>query len=82
MRYIYVSNKGAKPMDIGINRAKRRAHRLDKQDRDKVVQLLGTGLPMQSQHHQLLVASRHRYYHDQHVLGDSLRSQSDGEVKP
>jgi len=78
MRYIYVSKPGGKPMDIGINRAKRHAHRLDKQDRDKVVQLLGSGLPMQSQHHQMLVASRHRYYHEQHA--DS-RSQSDGGVE-
>jgi hypothetical protein len=46
-----------------MNAAKRRAHRLDKQDRAKVVQMLGAGLPMQSAHHQELVRSRHRYYH-------------------
>lgn len=66
MRYIYVSKKGGKPMNIGMNKAKRRAHRLDAQDRAKVVRLLGAGLPMQAQHHQQLVLSRHRYYHDQH----------------
>jgi hypothetical protein len=66
MRYIYVSKEGGKPLDIGVNRAKRRAHRLDRQDRAKVVQLLGAGLPMQAKHHQQLVRSRHRYYHEQH----------------
>jgi hypothetical protein len=65
-RFIYISKKGGKPLNIGVNKAKRRAHRLDKQDRLKVVQLLGSGLPMQAQHHQQLVHSRHRYYHDQH----------------
>jgi hypothetical protein len=79
MRYSYVSKKGGKPFDIGVNKAKRRAHRLDKQDRAKVVKLLGTGLPMQSIHHQELVRSRHRYYHDQHE--EFVRSQSRGGVE-
>jgi hypothetical protein len=74
MRYVYVSEKGGKPMDIGMNAAKRRAHRLDKQDRAKVVQMLGAGLPMQSEHHQELVRSRHRYYHEQHE--EFVRGQS------
>jgi hypothetical protein len=73
MRYIYISRKGGKPLDIGVNRAKRRAHRLDAQDRAKVVQLLGAGLPMQAHHHQQLVRSRHRYYHEQHE--EFLRGQ-------
>jgi len=66
MRVIYASKKGGKPLNIGVNAAKRRAHRLDKQDRAKVVKLLGSGLPMQAQHHQQLLRSRHRYYHEQH----------------
>ena len=66
MRYVYVSKKWGKPLNIGMNAAKRRAHRLDKQDRAKVVKLLGAGLPMQSVHHQELVRSRHRYYHEAH----------------
>lgn len=74
MRYIYVSKKGGKPLNIGINQAKRVAHRSDKQDRAKVVKLLGAGLPMQSQHHQQLVRSRHRYYHEQHE--EFVRGQS------
>ncbi len=45
MRYIYVSRKGGKPLNIGVNAAKRRAHRLDTQDRAKIVKLLGAGLP-------------------------------------
>ena len=67
MRVIYASKKGCKPLNIGMNAAKRRAHRLDKQDRAKVVKLLGSGLPMQAQHHQQLVRSRHRYYHERTV---------------
>ena len=78
MKYIYVSTKGGKPMNIGMNQAKRVAHRADKQDRAKVVKLLGAGLPMQAQHHQQLVRSRHRYYHEQH--DEFVRSQSSVEV--
>jgi hypothetical protein len=66
MRYIYVSKKGGKPLNIGVNKAKRRAHRLDKQDQAIVLAKLGPGLPRQHSHHQQLVLSRHRYYHDQH----------------
>jgi hypothetical protein len=73
-RYVYVSKKGGRPLSIGMNAAKRRARRLDKQDRAKVVKLLGSGLPMQAQHHQQLVRSRHRYYHEQHE--EFLRGQS------
>ncbi len=73
MRYVYVSNKGSKPMNIGMNQAKRVAHRADKMDRARVVKLLGNGLPMQAIHHQQLVRSRHRYYHEQHE--EFLRGQ-------
>jgi hypothetical protein len=79
VRYIYISRAGGKPLNIGMNAAKRRAHRLDAQDRAKVVKVLGTGLPMQSIHHQELVRSRHRYYHEQHE--ELVRSQASGEVK-
>jgi hypothetical protein len=74
MRYIYISKKGGKPLAIGINKAKRRAHRLDRQDRAKVVEVLGGGLPKQAEHHQQLVRSRHRYYHEQHE--EFVREQS------
>jgi hypothetical protein len=66
LRYIYVSNKGGKPLNIGVNAAKRRAARLDRQDRAKVIEVLGPGLPNKLAHHQQLVASRHRYYHEAH----------------
>ena len=66
MRIIYASKKGGKPLNIGMNQAKRRAHRLDKQDRAKVVEVLGPGLPKTYDHHKTLVASRHRYYHEAH----------------
>jgi hypothetical protein len=74
MRYIYVSKPGGKPLNIGMNAAKRRAARLDKQDRAKVVKVLGSGLPIQHTHHKELVASRHRYYHEQHE--EFVRGQS------
>jgi len=67
-------------MNIGMNQAKRVAHRADKMDRARVVKLLGGGLPMQAQHHQQLMRSRHRYYHEQHE--EFARSQSSGEAKP
>lgn len=66
MRVIYASKKDGKPMNIGMNQAKRVAHRADKMDRARVVKLLGAGLPTQAIHHQQLVRSRHRYYHDAH----------------
>jgi hypothetical protein len=66
MRYIYVSHKGGKPLNIGVNQAKRQARRLDKQDQLAVLKTLGPGLPRQLGFHKELVLSRHRYYHDQH----------------
>lgn len=66
MRYIYVSKKGGKPMNIGMNQAKRVAHHADRRDQAIVLARLGPGLPRQHSHHQQLVLSRHRYYHDQH----------------
>jgi len=74
MRYVYVSRKGGEPLDIGVNKAKRRARRLDKQDQVTVLATLGGGLPRQHGNHQTLVRSRHRYYHDQHE--EFLRGQS------
>jgi len=66
MRYIYVSKPGGKPLNIGINKAKRRARRLDKRDQLAVLRNLGPGLRRQHGFHQELVRSRHRYYHEQH----------------
>jgi hypothetical protein len=76
MRYVYVSNKGGKPLNLGINQAKRVARSADKRDRAHVVKVLGSGLPMQAIHHQQLVRSRHRYYHEQH--DEFVRSHSSG----
>jgi hypothetical protein len=64
MRYIYVSKKGGKPMNIGMNQAKRRAARLDKQDRAKIIQVIGSGSPKRDAHHSELVRSRYRYYRE------------------
>ncbi len=66
MRYIYISKKGGKPFNIGMNKAKRVARRADKRDQVTVLATLGAGLPHQHSHHQTLVRSRHRYYHEQH----------------
>ena len=74
MRYIYVSKKGGKPLNIGINRAKRVARAADKRDQTQVLATLGTGLPREHSHHQQLVRSRHRYYHEQHQ--EFVRGQS------
>ena len=65
-RYIYVSKTGGKPMNIGMNQAKRVARSADKRDQLAVLKTLGPGLPRQHEHHQQLVASRHHYYHEQH----------------
>ena len=65
-RYIYISKKGGKPMDIGMNQAKRVARSADERDQLAVLKMLGPGLPRQHGHHQRLVLSRHRYYHEQH----------------
>jgi hypothetical protein len=65
MRYIYVSTKGGKPLNIGINRAKRVARSADRRDQAAVVGSFGGGLPRQHIHHQELVRARHRYYHEQ-----------------
>lgn len=74
MRYIYVSKKGGKPLNIGMNQAKRVAKRADKRDQAGVLKQLGPGYPRQHIHHQALVLSRHRYYHDQHE--EFVRGQS------
>jgi hypothetical protein len=66
MRYIYISRAGGKPLAIGMNQAKRVAHSADRRDQLSVLKTLGTGLPRQHSHHQQLVRSRHRYYHEQH----------------
>jgi hypothetical protein len=73
MRIVYASKKGGKPLNIGMNRAKRVAHYADERDRALVVKSLGGGLPTESRHHQELVQRRHRYYHDQH--SEFLRGQ-------
>jgi hypothetical protein len=74
MRYVYVSKKGGKPLNIGVNKAKRIACRADKRDQVTVLSTLGTALPRQHSHHQQLVRSRHRYYHEQHE--EFIRGQS------
>jgi hypothetical protein len=78
VRYIYVSKPGGKPMNIGMNQAKRVARSADKRDQALVLAQLGPGLPRQHKHHQELVQRRHRYYREAHE--EFVRSQSSGEV--
>lgn len=78
-RYIYVSRPGGKPLNIGMNRAKRIAKSADERDRAMVLKTLGTGLPDLTEHHRQLVASRHRYYHEQH--DEFMRSAHSGDEK-
>jgi hypothetical protein len=65
-RVIYASRRGGKPLNIGINQAKRVAASADRRDQLAVLKTLGPGLPRQHENHQRLVLSRHRYYHDAH----------------
>jgi hypothetical protein len=74
MRYVYHSQRGGKPLDIGMNQAKRVARRADQRDQALVVKTLSGGLPREHSHHQQLVRSRHRYYHEQHE--ELLRGQA------
>lgn len=64
--YICVSKPGGKPMNLGINQAKRVARSADKRDRLLALKGLGAGMPKQALHHQELVQRRHGYYHQQH----------------
>jgi hypothetical protein len=66
MRLIYHSTKGGKPLNLGINHAKRIARRADRRDQLAVQRELGVGLPQQKNHHQQLVKQRHAYYADRY----------------
>jgi hypothetical protein len=70
MHYIYVSKKGGKPLNIGINQAKRVARSADRRDQLKVLAELGPGLPRQRSRHQELVRRRHRHYIEQGAQSD------------
>lgn len=74
MRIVYQSRKGGKPLNIGMNAAKRVARSADKREQLIVLETLGGGLPRQHGNHQQLVRSRHRYYHEQHE--EFVRGQS------
>jgi hypothetical protein len=62
VRYIYVSKPGGKPLNIGMNAAKRLARIADQRDQQQVLAALGSGLPRQHARHQELVRQRHQYY--------------------
>jgi hypothetical protein len=74
MRYIYNSKAGGKPMNIGMNQAKRIAHLADKRDQRAVLKILGGGFPRERGRHKELVRARHHYYHEQHE--EFIRGQS------
>jgi hypothetical protein len=62
VRYVYVSKPGGKPLNIGMNVAKRLARIADQRDQQQVLAALGPGLPRQHARHQDLVRQRHQYY--------------------
>ena len=64
----------AEGLNIGVNQAKRVARYADRRDQLQVLETLGAGLPRQHGHHQQLVRSRHRYYHEAHE--EFIRGQS------
>ena len=64
VRLLYPSTKGGKPLNIGMNRAKRVARSSDRRDQITVQRQLGPGLPRQHGAHQALVRRRHEYYGD------------------
>jgi hypothetical protein len=66
VKYIYVSHKGGKPLNVGMNQAKRIARRADRRDQVAVQKELGAGLPQQIAHHQELVRQRHGHYADRY----------------
>ena len=82
MRVVYASKQGGKPLNIGINQAKRVAKSADKRDRLAVLKHLGS-MPKESRHHQQLVDRRLRYYHEAHdeVTRSVQRLTVDTEVK-
>lgn len=65
-RLIYHAEKNGKPLNVGMNHAKRIARRMDQRDQVAVQKELGTGLPQQRHHHQELVKQRHAYYADRY----------------
>lgn len=72
MRFIYISQKGSKPMNIGMNRAKRVARNADVRDQLTVLSVIGPGNPRQHSHHQQLIRTRHRYYRESDPTGEMV----------
>jgi hypothetical protein len=66
VRYIYQhpTTGPRKPLNIGMNRAKRVARAADRRDTRAVQKEFGPGFPRQIAHHQELVMRRHRYYRE------------------
>jgi hypothetical protein len=65
--------KGGKPLNIGMNQAKRVARSADRLEQLLVQRAFGPGHPRQHRNHQQLVRARHSYYHGQHE--EFLRGQ-------
>ena len=73
-RLIYRSERGGKPLNVGMNRAKKIARSADTRDQLAVQKELGFGLPQQRGHHQELVRQRHGYYADRYEEASRERS--------
>lgn len=74
MKVLYHSQKGGKPLVIGMNNAKRMARRMDKRDQLSVLENIGPGNPRQHQHHTRLVQQRHAAIRDrENAYADQLQ---------
>jgi len=78
-RMSYPAPKGAKPLRLGMNAAKRVARRADERDQKAVLAELGPGHARQHSHHQELVRKRHEYYGD--VYGYDQRQREAERVR-
>jgi hypothetical protein len=54
---------GSKPLATGINRRKRLAKKMDRDDRKLILAKLGSGFPKRHTAQTELVAERHKAYH-------------------
>lgn len=72
-KVLYASQKGGKPLVIGMNRAKRVSRLMDERDRRAVVEIMGPGMPKQHKHASRLVAQRHAAIIDRENAYDEAR---------
>lgn len=79
-RLIYHSERGGKPLNVGMNHAKRVARAADRRDTRTVQREFGPGFPKQIANHQQLVKHRHAYYHDQYAARAGADNSDTGDT--